>query len=348
MDGFEAAVESSRAGSTARDSLSRGLRDLRISVTDRCNLRCRYCMPREVFGSGFEFLPRAEILTYEEIDRLARIFVRLGVRKIRLTGGEPLLRRDLADLVALLTAIPGVEVALTTNGALLAEMASKLSGAGLHRVTVSLDSLDDGTFARMHDADLPVAEVLAGIDAAARAGLGPVKVNAVVKRGVNDHEIAAFAGRFRHTGHIPRFIEYMDVGNSNGWCLDDVVPAAEIVETIAAIWPIEPVEKAYPGEVAGRWRYQDGAGELGVISAVSAPFCGGCTRARISAEGKLFTCLFAATGTDLRAALRSGTADGDLETMLRGVWQRRVDRYSELRSRATQGLRRVEMSYIGG
>lgn len=305
-------------------------------------------MPREVFGSDFEFLPRSEILSYEEIVRLARIFVRLGVRKIRLTGGEPLLRRDLPDLVTLLAALPGVEVALTTNGALLGEMADELSRAGLHRVTVSLDSLDDATFARINDADLPVAKVLAGVDAAARAGLGPVKINAVVKRGVNDQEIATFAGRFRNSRHIPRFIEYMDVGNSNGWRLDDVVPAAEIVDRIASIWPIEPVEKAYPGEVARRWRYVDGAGEIGVISSVSAPFCGDCTRARLSAEGRLYTCLFAAAGTDLRTAVRSGMDDRELEALLAGVWGRRSDRYSELRSGATRGLRRVEMSYIGG
>lgn len=305
-------------------------------------------MPREVFGADFEFLPRSAILSYEEIHHLARIFVRLGVRKIRLTGGEPLLRRDLPELIALLSSLPGVELALTTNGTMLEEMAPELSGAGLDRVTVSLDSLDDEIFGRMHDADLPVARVLAGIDAAAASGLGPVKVNAVVKRGVNDHEILAFARRFRWTGHIPRFIEYMDVGNSNDWRLGDVVSAGEILETISAEWPIEPVEKAYRGEVANRWRYLDGAGELGVIGSVSVPFCGDCTRARLSAEGKLYTCLFAAVGTDLRTALRSGATDSELERMLASLWARREDRYSERRSEATKELPRVEMSYIGG
>jgi cyclic pyranopterin phosphate synthase len=331
------------------DRLGRPLRDLRISVTDRCNFRCTYCMPREVFGSDFRFLPRSELLTFEEIARLARLFVAEGVEKIRLTGGEPLLRRDLERLVAMLAALPHqCDLTLTTNGSLLAGKAQALSDAGLRRVTVSLDSLDDEVFARLNDVDFPVARVLAGIDAAERAGLAPVKVNMVVRRGVNEGSILPMARYFRERGHILRFIEYMDVGHSNGWRLDDVVPAGEIVALIDAEMPLEPWDANYPGEVAERWRYRDGSGEVGVIASVSAPFCGTCTRARLTAEGQLFTCLFGIRGHDLRAPLRAGATDDDLSVAIRAVWQVRTDRYSELRSLATTDLPKVEMSHIGG
>ena len=330
------------------DRLGRPLRDLRISVTDRCNFRCRYCMPREIFGPDHAFLPRAEILTFEEIERLARIFARLGTRKIRLTGGEPLLRRELPTLIAMLRPIPGLDITLTTNGALLAAQAAALAAAGLDRVTVSLDSLDDAVFRAMNDAEFPVAKVLAGIDAAAAAGLHPVKVNAVVRRSVNDHTIVDLARHFQGTGHILRFIEYMDVGRTNGWRLDDVVLAAEIVERIDAEMPLERLAPAYRGEVAQRYRYRDGGGEMGVITSVSQPFCGDCTRARLSADGRLYTCLFATQGTDLRAPLRAGWDDAALERSVRAQWTDREDRYSEIRSEATGDLQRIEMSYIGG
>ena len=330
------------------DRLGRPLRDLRISVTDRCNFRCRYCMPREIFGPDHAFLPRAEILTFEEIQRLARIFARLGTRKIRLTGGEPLLRRELPTLIAMLRPIPGLDITLTTNGALLAAQAAALAAAGLDRVTVSLDSLDDAVFRTMNDAEFPVAKVLAGIDAAAAAGLHPVKVNAVVRRGVNDHTIVDLARHFQGTGHILRFIEYMDVGSTNGWRLDDVVLAAEIVQRIDAEMPLERLAPAYRGEVAQRYRYRDGGGEMGVITSVSQPFCGDCTRARLSADGRLYTCLFATQGTDLRAPLRAGWDDAALERSVRAQWTDREDRYSEIRSEATGDLQRIEMSYIGG
>ena len=292
----------------AVDALGRPLRDLRISVTDRCNFRCTYCMPKEVFGRDFAFLDRAELLTFEEIARLAQLFVREGVEKIRLTGGEPLLRRDLERLVAMLARIRGVQdIALTTNGALLTrEKAFALRDAGLDRITISLDSLDDAVFRRMNDVDFPVARVLEAIDAASEAGLTPVKIDVVVKRGENDDSIVEMARRFRGTGHIVRFIEYMDVGNTNGWRMEDVVSAREIAERIAAHWPIEPVQPNYFGEVAERWRYLDGAGEIGIISSVTQPFCGSCTRARLSADGKLYLCLFAGTGHDLRGLLRGG------------------------------------------
>jgi cyclic pyranopterin phosphate synthase len=331
----------------AHDSLGRSLHDLRISVTDRCNFRCTYCMPREVFGRDYAFLPRAEILTFEEIARLAAAFVGLGVRKIRLTGGEPLVRREVERLVAMLAPL-GAELTLTTNGSLLAARAGALRDAGLDRVTVSLDALDDATFMAMNDARFPVARVLAGIEAAAAAGLRPVKVNMVVKRGVNDDGVVPMARHFRGTGQIVRFIEYMDVGNSNGWRLDDVVPADEIIAAVDAVYPIEALPPDYPGEVATRWRYRDGAGEIGVIASVSRPFCGDCTRARISADGLLYTCLFASTGHDLRQLLRGGASDDTLDETLAGIWRRRDDRYSELRSAETVGLRKVEMSYIGG
>ena len=329
------------------DTLGRPVRDLRISVTDRCNFRCSYCMPKSVFGQDYRFMDRKELLSFEELERVARAFVRLGVEKIRLTGGEPLLRKEVEGLVARLATIEGLDLTLTTNASLLARKARPLKDAGLHRVNVSLDSLDDATFRAMNDVDFPVARVLEGIAAASEAGL-PVKVNAVVKRGVNDDGIVQMARHFRGSPHTLRFIEFMDVGTTNGWRLDDVVPAAEIVERIDAVFPLEPVEAAYRGEVAQRWRYRDGAGEVGVISSVTQPFCGDCTRSRISAEGKLYTCLFAARGTDLRALLRSGASDDALVEAIGAVWRRRADRYSEIRTERTRELPRIEMSYIGG
>jgi cyclic pyranopterin phosphate synthase len=329
------------------DTMGRPVRDLRISVTDRCNFRCSYCMPKSVFGQGYRFMDRKELLSFEEIERVARAFVRLGVEKVRLTGGEPLLRREVEGLVARLASIDGLDLTLTTNASLLARKARVLKDAGLNRVNVSLDSLDDATFRAMNDVDFPVARVLEGIEAASEAGL-PVKVNAVVKRGVNDDGIVEMARHFRGSSHTLRFIEFMDVGTTNGWRLDDVVPAAEIVERIDAVFPLEPVEAAYRGEVAQRWRYRDGAGEVGVISSVTQPFCGDCTRSRISAEGKLYTCLFAARGTDLRALIRSGASDDELTEAIGDVWLRRADRYSEIRTDRTRELPRIEMSYIGG
>ena len=330
------------------DRLGRPLRDLRISVTDRCNFRCRYCMPREIFGADFQFLPRSEILTYEEIARVARIFAARGTTKLRLTGGEPLLRHDLPALVRMLREIPNVDIALTTNGSLLAQQAQSLRDAGLRRVTVSLDSLDDEVFQRMNDADFPVAQVLEGIEAAARAGLAPVKINAVVRRGVNDHTAVDLARHFKDSGHTVRFIEYMDVGTTNGWRLDDVVRGDEIVAMIGAEMPLEPVDPGYRGEVARRWRYVEGGGEIGVITSVSQPFCGDCTRARLSAAGSLYTCRFASQGTDLRALLRSGAEDAVIAAVIDGTWSRRTDRYSELRAGETVAPQRIEMSYIGG
>jgi len=330
------------------DTLGRPVRDLRISVTDRCNFRCVYCMPKEVFGRDYRFLERRELLTFEEIERLARAFVRQGVEKIRLTGGEPLVRRDLERLIEKLARIDDLDLTLTTNGSLLPQKAQALSDAGLNRVTVSLDSLDDDVFNAMNDVDFPVARVLEGIDAAAAAGLAPVKVNMVVKRGVNDAGILPMARRFHGTGHILRFIEYMDVGHTNGWRLDEVVPAAEIVAAIDAELPLEPAEPNYPGEVANRWRYKDGGGEIGVIASVTQPFCGGCTRARLSAEGRLFTCLFATRGHDLRAVVRSDATDDELDEAIAGIWRTRSDRYSELRTAETAAQPKVEMSYIGG
>jgi cyclic pyranopterin phosphate synthase len=329
------------------DTFGRPLRDLRISVTDRCNFRCVYCMPKEVFGRDYRFLPRRELLTFEEIERAASVFVGLGVHKLRITGGEPLLRRDLEVLVGGLAALGDLDITLTTNGALLAAKAEALADAGLTRVTVSLDSLDDAVFRAMNDVDFPVARVLAGIDAAAGAGL-PIKVNVVVKRGQNESSVLDIARRFRGTGHTVRFIEFMDVGATNGWRMDEVVPAAEIVATIGAEFPLEPLEAAYRGEVAQRYRYRDGAGEIGVIASVTQPFCGDCTRARLSADGKIYTCLFAVRGHDLRAILRSGATDEELDAAIRAIWERRTDRYSELRTEGTSSLRKVEMSYIGG
>jgi cyclic pyranopterin phosphate synthase len=328
------------------DRLGRPLRDLRISVTDRCNFRCVYCMPKEVFGRDYQFLPRAQLLDYEEIARLARAFVANGVSKIRITGGEPLVRKHVERLVGMLAPL-GAELTLTTNGTLLPQKAQALADAGLSRVTVSLDSLDDEVFAAINDVNFPVGRVLDGIAAAAEAGL-PVKMNAVVKRGVNDDGIVDMARHFRGTGHILRFIEYMDVGHTNGWRMDDVVPAGEIVDRIGAEFPLEPVEPNYAGEVASRWRYADGAGEIGVISSVTQPFCGACTRARLSAEGQLYTCLFAVRGHDLRALVRSGARDDELDAAIASIWSKRTDRYSELRSANTADLPKIEMSYIGG
>ena len=329
------------------DTRRRALHDLRLSVTDRCNFRCRYCMPAEIFTRDFEFLKRDLLLTFEELTTIARAFHRLGVRKIRLTGGEPLLRKGIEDLITMLVDATGCEVTLTTNASLLERKAQALAAAGLSRITVSLDSLDDATFKAMNDVGFPVGAVLDGIAAAAGAGL-PVKVNAVVKRGVNDHGVVDMARHFRGTGHILRFIEYMDVGTTNGWCMDDVVPAAELVRAIGAEFPIRPVAPNYRGEVARRWEYVDGQGELGFIASVTQPFCSTCTRARVSAEGILYTCLFAWAGTDLRNVLRSGGGEEEIVNLVRRVWEMRKDRYSEIRSEATVGLPKVEMSYIGG
>ncbi len=335
-----------------RDTFGRPLRDLRISVTDRCNFRCVYCMPKALFGASHAFLPRASLLSFEEIARLASVFARLGVNKLRLTGGEPLVRHGLEDLVAQLAAIPGLDdICLTTNGSLLsADKARQLAEAGLGRITVSLDALDDETFQAVNDVGFPVSRVLAGIENAAAAGLQPVKVNMVVKRDLNDHAIEAMAEHFRGSGHILRFIEFMDVGNANGWRLDSVVTAREILERIDRRWPIEPLDARYPGEVARRWRYRDGGGEIGVITSISQPFCASCTRARLSAEGRLYTCLFARDGFDLRERLRAGVTDEALASDLSRIWAGRSDRYSEVRSQATPklGRKKVEMSYIGG
>jgi len=331
------------------DTLGRPLRDLRISVTDRCNFRCTYCMPHEVYGSTFRFLPHAELLTFEEITRLARVAISLGVTKVRLTGGEPLLRRDLEELVRMLAGLDGLtDLTLTTNGSLLRRKAEALAAAGLQRITVSLDSLDDAVFARLNDVAFPVAQVLEGIEAADRAGLHPVKVNMVVRRGLNEDSVLPMARFARERGYTLRFIEYMDVGHTNGWALDEVVPANEIVAAIDAELPLEPLEAQYSGEVASRWRYRDGHGEIGLISSVTQPFCRSCTRARLTAEGVIYTCLFGTDGVDLRAPLRSGADDAALRSTLAEVWSSRADRYSELRSEATVTLPKVEMSRIGG
>jgi cyclic pyranopterin phosphate synthase len=334
------------------DRLGRPLETLRVSITDRCNFRCVYCMPKEVFGRDYAFLERRELLTFEEIARVVGIFAALGVRTVRLTGGEPLVRRNVENLVEQLSTIETsrgerLELALTTNGSLLAQKAEALAAAGLGRVTVSLDSLDDKAFRALNDVDFPVQRVLDGIDAAAAAGL-PVKVNAVVKRGANDGDVLALAEHFRGSGHVLRFIEYMDVGSTNGWRLEDVVSAEEIVQRISERWPMEAADLERPDATARRWRYLDGAGEIGVVASVTQPFCGGCSRSRLSAEGRLYTCLFAARGHDLRAPLRLGASDEELGERLRTIWARRTDRYSELRTAETASLRKVEMSYIGG
>lgn len=330
------------------DTLNRPLRDLRISVTDRCNFRCVYCMPKEIFGPDYQFLPRAEILTFEEITRLARIFVGYGAQKIRLTGGEPLVRRDLHLLVAMLAELPNIDLTLTTNGSLLAKQARLLKDAGLKRVTVSLDSLDNKIFKAMNDVNFPVEKVIEGMEAAAQVGLGPIKVNMVVKRGVNESSILPMARFFREKGYILRFIEYMDVGHTNGWRMDDVVPAAEIIRTIHAEIPLEPLDPNYRGEVAGRWRYKDGSGEIGVVASVTQPFCRDCNRARLSAEGELYTCLFAVRGHDLRGLIRGGASDEEISQAIERIWNHRADRYSEIRSENTVSLPKVEMSHIGG
>jgi cyclic pyranopterin phosphate synthase len=336
-----------------RDRLGRPIHDLRISVTDRCNFRCVYCMPKEVFGRDFAFLPRELVLTFEEIERLARIFVGLGAAKLRITGGEPLVRRDLPVLVSRLATIrtptgEPVDLTLTTNGSALRALAGDLAAAGLGRITVSLDSLDDATFRAMNDVDFPVDKVLDGIDAARAAGLAPLKVNMVVRRGLNETSVVPMARWARSEGLILRFIEYMDVGHTNGWRMDDVVPAAEILAAIGEAMPLEPVPPSYPGEVADRYRYLDGTGEVGVIASVTRPFCGACTRARLSADGQLYTCLFGSEGHDLRGPLRSGATDADLRDAIGGIWTVRADRYSELRSEATEALPRAEMFALGG
>jgi GTP 3',8-cyclase len=333
---------------TLTDKLNRPLRDLRISVTDRCNFRCVYCMPREVFGSDYHFLDRKDVLTFEEITRLARLFNGHGVRKIRLTGGEPLVRKDLPLLVKMLAEIPGLDLTLTTNGSLLERQAQALKDAGLKRVSVSLDSLDNEVFKAMNDVDFPVDRVIRGMDAAAQVGLTPVKVNMVVKRGLNEDSILPMARFFRQKRYILRFIEYMDVGHTNGWKMDDVVPAAEIVRRISAEMPLEPLDPNYTGEVAERWRYKDGSGEVGVIASVTQAFCRTCNRARLSAEGKLYTCLFAVKGHDFRDLLRSGATEDEISQTIERVWSMRTDRYSELRSENTVNLPKVEMSHIGG
>jgi cyclic pyranopterin phosphate synthase len=334
--------------SEVMDTLGRNLHDLRISVTDRCNFRCTYCMPKDIFGVDYPFLPRDQLLSFEEIARLAGIFVRFGVKKIRLTGGEPLLRRDIERLIAMLRQLPGVELTMTTNGALLERKAQLLRAAGLDRVSVSLDSLEEDVFAAMNDVDFPLRRVLAGIEAAAAAGFEPIKVNMVVQGGVNEDSILPMARYFRRPGRILRFIEYMDVGSTNGWRMADVVPADEIIARVNEVFPLDAIPPNYPGEVASRYRYRDGAGEIGVISSVTQPFCGGCTRARLSAEGSLFTCLFAVRGLDLKSLLRAGASDEVLAAAIGGRWRARGDRYSELRSEATRGSEKIEMSYIGG
>jgi GTP 3',8-cyclase len=330
------------------DTFARPLHDLRISVTDRCNFRCVYCMPREVFGPDYAFLKQSQLLSFEEIERTVRILRGHGVQKVRLTGGEPLLRRNIEQLVEMLSAIPGLDLTLTTNGSLLRKKARALAAAGLKRVTVSLDSMDEAVFKAMNDADFPVSKVLDGIAAAADAGLAPVKINMVVKRGLNEDSVLEMARHFRGTGHIVRFIEFMDVGHTNGWRMDDVVPSSEIVKRISGEFPLEPAEANYPGEVASRWRYLDGRGEIGVISSVTQAFCRDCTRLRLSTDGKLYTCLFATHGFDLRALLRGGSSDIDIARFVAGVWQVRGDRYSEIRTANTVRLPKVEMSYIGG
>ncbi len=331
-----------------RDQLGRPLADLRISVTDRCNFRCRYCMPREHFDQEHRYLPRAEILSFEEIARVVAALVPLGLRKVRLTGGEPLLRSELHELVALLRRSPELELALTTNASLLAKQARALRDAGLDRLTVSLDSVSPEVFARMTDSELPVSEVLAGIDAAHAAGFGPIKINAVVRRGVNDHTVVELARHFKGSGDIVRFIEYMDVGLTNGWRMDHVLSGQEIVARIGAELPLEPLTPNYTGEVAKRYRYRDGSGEIGVITSVTQPFCGDCARLRLSADGQIFGCLFARVGSDVRSLLRASNDDAALNEALERFWRARSDRYSELRATGKVRLPRLEMSYLGG
>lgn len=331
-----------------KDTRGREVRDLRVSITDRCNFRCVYCMPRSVFDKDYPFLPRKDLLSFEEITRVAKVFAARGVRKIRITGGEPLLRKHVENLIEQLARIDDIELTLTTNGVLLPRMAKQLKSAGLHRVTISLDAIDDATFRAMNDADYPVSSVLKGIDAAAEAGLGPIKINMVVKRGMNDAGIVDMARHFKGSGHIVRFIEFMDVGSSNGWKMDEVVPSREVIARIHEVFPLEPVDPNYTGEVAERWRYLDGSGEIGVISSVTEAFCSTCTRIRLSTEGKLYTCLFAQSGHDLRDMLRAGASAQELDRAIAAVWLPREDRYSEIRSAQTAAARKIEMSYIGG
>jgi cyclic pyranopterin phosphate synthase len=335
------------------DRLGRPLHDLRISVTDRCNFRCTYCMPKELFGRDYAFLPKDQVLSFEEIHRAARAFVELGVEKLRITGGEPLVRRGLPGLIRMLAGLRTrdgrpLDLTLTTNGAALRALAGPLADAGLRRVTVSLDSLDDRVFGEMNGVDFPVAKVLDGIDAAIDAGLAPVKVNMVVRRGINETSIVPMARWARETRVTLRFIEYMDVGHSNGWRLDEVVPAAELIDIVTTNWAAEPADPGYRGEVADRWRYADGAGEFGIISSVTRPFCRDCTRARLSADGKLYTCLFAVSGRDVRAVLRDGSTDEQLVAFLGDTWRARDDRYSELRAQSTSDLPKIEMFAMGG
>jgi len=349
LDGFvRAAARGPSVPGAMADTRGRAMRDLRISVTDRCNFRCVYCMPKEIYDADHEFLPRADLLTFEEITRVARIFVANGVTKLRLTGGEPLLRRNVERLVEMLAKLGDIDLTLTTNGTLLGRKARDLRDAGLRRVTVSLDSLDDATFRAMNDVDFPVAKVLEGIDAAAAAGLAPLKINMVVKRGTNESSIVPMARHFKGSGHIVRYIEYMDVGATNGWRMDDVLPASEIVRTIDAELPLEGADPSYTGEVAERWHYRDGSGEIGVIASVTQAFCRDCTRARLSTDGKLYTCLFATDGYDLRALLREGAGDAPIGNAIAAIWRQRADRYSEIRTGNTARIPKVEMSYIGG
>ena len=351
-------VELEPSAGTVTDRRNRQLRDLRLSVTDRCNFRCVYCMPKKIFGSDFVFMERSELLTFEEMTRLARVAVARGVEKIRLTGGEPLLRKGLEELVGMLAALKTpdgreIDIALTTNGSALEVKAKSLKDAGLKRVTVSLDSLDDATFKAVNDVSFPVAKVLRGIEVAHEVGLGPIKINMVVKRGQNDQDIVGMARHFKGSPYILRFIEFMDVGSSNGWKMEEVVPSAEVISRVNAELPLEALAPSYAGETSARWRYRDGGGEIGVISSVTQSFCHSCTRARISTEGKLFTCLFATEGHDLRALMRGGCSDEQLSTVMAGIWRERTDRYSELRTATTNesragGKQKIEMSYIGG
>ncbi|MBF6615381.1 MAG: GTP 3',8-cyclase MoaA [Candidimonas sp.] len=351
--GPDAQPGASRPLGPAKDTRGRPLHDLRISVTDRCNFRCTYCMPREVFDANYSFMPHSALLSFEEITRVAGVAAQLGVRKLRLTGGEPLLRKNIETLIAMLAQLRTpdgmpLDITLTTNGTLLAKKARALKEAGLSRVTVSLDSLDDALFARMSDSQVSPATVLHGIEAAAEAGLAPVKVNMVVRKGLNDQQIIPMARRFRHSGHVLRFIEFMDVGSTNGWNMDEVITGAEILQRIHAEFPVVSLQADYRGEVAARWRYEDGGGEVGVITSVSQPFCGDCTRARLSPEGRLFLCLFATQGHDLRGLIRSGASDQDIAARMAGIWSVRDDNYSEIRGRATVARKKIEMSYIGG
>ncbi len=331
------------------DKFRRPLRDLRVSVTDRCNFRCPYCMPAEIYGERYQFLPRNDLLTFEEITRIVNITVGMGVKKVRITGGEPLVRQDVEKLVSMISRINGVgDLAMTTNAYLLSGMAQTLKDAGLHRITVSMDSVDDDVFQRMNGRGFSTAKVMNGIDSAKRAGFNPIKINAVVQKGINDHTLVDLAKWCRDNGHIPRFIEYMDVGTLNEWKLDEVLPASEIVRIIGEKLPVEKLDPAYVGEVAKRYRYLDDKGEFGIISSVTEPFCGDCTRLRLSPEGRIVTCLFAETGTDLREPMRNGATDEQVLDIIQGTWRVREDRYSEGRTTMTEGRRKVEMYHIGG